>query len=373
MAYWPSIRDGHADFRNLYAAGYMVRTGNGYLIYNFDATKLAQDTVVSKWNVTLPYIRPAFQALFFAPFTFLSYRNAFFLFLALNLALIALAIHLLHQSLPALDRFHFFSAAMFLYFPLILALLQGQDSILLLTLLAGAAMSIKSGREFLAGSLVALGLFKFQLVLPIFLLFLLWRRWRFAAAFTSTATILAAISIAITGRAATIDYFRTMLGLGSAFKFNSGLTLNVAIMANLHGLSAAIFNGSSLVMPVTLAATTAIVLFAALIRPQFDQALYVAIPVSALVSYYMYVHDMSILLVPIAAAIASAQSNAQPRTKRVTILYIMAILLLVIPIVSLFIQIPAWIGQVPLLIAFTVLSTLFWSARSKRILTPTIA
>jgi Ca2+/Na+ antiporter len=87
----------------------------------------------------------------------------------------------------------------------------------------------------------------------------------------------------------------------------------------------------------------------------------------------MYVHDMSILLIPIAAAIAGAQVNAQPHSKRTTTLYIMAILLLVIPVVSLFIRIPAWIGQVPLLIAFTVLSTLFWAARAKHESSLTVA
>lgn len=373
LAYWPSIRDGHVDFRNSYTAGYMVRTGNSALIYNLDATKQFQDQVVSNWNVILPFMRPAYEALFFVPFSLLSFRGAYFAFFCFNLALIVLTNQLLHHALPDLDRIRFAPAAMFIYFPLILALLQSQNSILLLALLAGAAMNIKKGSDSRAGILVALGLFKFQYVIPIFLLFVAWRRWRFAAAFTGTAAVLAALSLWITGRAASIEYFRTTVGLGSTLKFDTGLTLNMSLMANLHGLISVILNGSPLVMPVTLAATAALMIFSALIRPQNDQALYLAIPVSALVSYYMYVHDMSILLIPIAAAIASAQMSAQPHNKRMTTLYVMAILLLVIPIVSLFIRIPAWIGQVPLLIAFTVLSTLFWSARPNRNPTRTVA
>jgi hypothetical protein len=365
LAFWPSVRDGHVDFRNSYTAGYMVRTGNSNLIYNFDATKSWQDTVVSKWNVTLPFMRPAFEALFFAPFSYLSYRNAYFSFFCLNLALIVLTNHLLHRSLPGLDRIHFFPAAMSLYFPIVLALLQSQNSILLLTLLAGAAMSFRRGRESLAGFLVALGLFKFQYVLPIFVLFVAWRQWRFAAAFTCTATFLAALSLWITGRAASIEYLRTMVGLGTALKFDSGLSLNMGLMGNLHGAISVILRGSSLVMPVTLATSAALMIFSALKRPQKDQALYVAIPVGALVSFYMYVHDMSVLLIPIAAAIASYQIKGERRDKRMTVLNIIAILLWATPIFGMFVKIPTWIVSVPLLFAFTVISTLFWAAPSK--------
>ena len=372
LAYWPSVRDGHVDFRNSYTAGYMVRTGNSSLIYSLEATKQFQDQVVSQWNVILPFMRPAYEALFFVPFSFLPFRGAYFAFFCFNLAMIVLTNHLLHRAMPGLSRLQLAPAAMFIYFPLILALLQSQNSILLLTLLAGAAMNIKQGRDSRAGILVALGLFKFQYVIPIVLLFIAWRKWRFAAAFTGTAAVLAAISLWITGRAASIEYFRTTVGLGTTLKFNTGLSLNMSLMANLHGLISVILSGSSLVMPVTLAATAALMIFCAIFRPQNDQALYLAIPVSALVSYYMYVHDMSILLIPIAAAIASAQLNPEHRGKRMTTLYIMAIMLLVIPLISLFIKIPAWIGQVPLLIAFTVLSTLFWSARSKHEPTVTV-
>jgi Glycosyltransferase family 87 len=365
LAYWPNIRNGHADFRNLYTAGYMVRTGNRDLIYNFDATKSFQNTVVSKWDVTLPYIRPAFQALFFAPFSYLSYRNAFFAFFVMNLALILLSNHLLHRSLPGLERFRFFPAAMSLYFPIILALLQGQDSILLMTLLAGAAMSIGKGRESLAGFLVALGLFKFQFVLPIFVLFVAWRRWCFAAAFACTAMFLIALSLWITGLAASIEYFQLMIGVGTALKVGSGLPLNMGLMANIHGAISVILRDSSLVMPVTLATSAALMIFSALKRPQKDQALYVAISVGALVSFYMYVHDMSVLLIPIAAAIASYQMKGERQDKRMTVLNIIAILLWATPIFGTFVKIPTWIVSVPLLFAFTVISTLFWAAPSK--------
>ena len=58
---------GHSDFRQLYAAGYMVRTGHAGELYNYAAQKNFQDTLVSRERLALPFIRPAYQAVFFAP------------------------------------------------------------------------------------------------------------------------------------------------------------------------------------------------------------------------------------------------------------------------------------------------------------------
>jgi hypothetical protein len=48
------ILSGHADFRNLYAAGYMVRVGHGHEIYNYAAQKTFQDALVSREEVAIP-------------------------------------------------------------------------------------------------------------------------------------------------------------------------------------------------------------------------------------------------------------------------------------------------------------------------------
>ena len=56
--------------------------------------------------------------------------------------------------------------------------MQGQDSIILLTLLAGATYFSAQKNDLAAGILVGLGMFKFTIVVPIGLLFLFWRCWR---------------------------------------------------------------------------------------------------------------------------------------------------------------------------------------------------
>jgi hypothetical protein len=77
------------------------------------------------------------------------------------------------------------------FLPFAVALIQGQDSFFLLTALVCSFVAMERNRDFLSGAILALGLFKFQFVLPIALLFALWKEWRVVAGFGSTAVILA--------------------------------------------------------------------------------------------------------------------------------------------------------------------------------------
>lgn len=300
IGFLPMIRDGHADFRNLYTAGYMVRLGHGHEIYDYAAQKMFQDALVSREQVAIPFIRPAYQALLFAPFSLLPFRPAYIAFLSFNLAILALCFRLLRPYMNHLARvWPPLPAAMFLFLPIAAALMQGQDSIILLTLLAGAFACIHQGREGLAGVLVAVGLFKFQLVIPIAVLFLAWRRWRFSAAFAGAAAMLAAVSVWIAGAEQSVHYLRSIIQVGESHGLSSGLPLPVDHMANLHGALSGILGSSSFVLPLTIAASAATMIFAASRRPQGVDAFLFAIPVSALVSYYLFIHDMCVLLIPI--------------------------------------------------------------------------
>src|SRR6185437_15949690 len=144
-----------------------------------------QDVLVGSNDRALPFIRPAYQALLFVPFSLLPYRTSYLAFLAVNLVLLAIAFWILRPHMSHLMRvWRFLPVFLFLvFYPISLAIMQGQDSILLLLLLAAALAALEGGQELRAGVLVGLGLFKMQVVIPIALLFLLWRRWRLFAGF----------------------------------------------------------------------------------------------------------------------------------------------------------------------------------------------
>jgi len=357
VLYLPVIRAGHADFRNRYAAGYMVRTGRGSEIYNAGAEETFQNELVSPQSVMLPFIPPPYEALFFAPFTYLPFRQAYFLFLAFNLAILFLCMMRLRPYMFNLARIDFrLPSWMFLFFPITVALMQGQDSILLLALLAGAFICIQRNREGATGALVALGLIKFQMVIPIFLLFLAWRRWRFSAAFVCTSAALAGISIWIVGINQMASYLHGLIGAGSSLGAVAGPTLKMNMMANIHGALCTILKGSSLALPLTAAVSAVVMILAAIRRPSSADALLVAIPASALVSYYMYPHDLCVVMIPAAVILDRMIGATREKYRYGRMQTITASLLLAAPTALMIDITQFWIVSLPLL-AFTVAIT----------------
>jgi hypothetical protein len=310
LTFLPGALRGHADFRQLYVAGFMVRTGHRTQLYDYAAQTYFQNTLVSNDELALPFIRPAYQALLFVPFSLFSYRTAYLGFLFLNLLLLGLAFMLLQPRMRGLSRVWLgLPPALFLgFYPVTLALMQGQDSILLLALLAAALVSLQRNRDLAAGALASLGLFKFQIVMPIVLLFLLWRRWRFVKGFVFSATLVGLLSFVTVGWAETVAFVGSLLSVGAglpAAASEVNFPLRVSIMANLRGLIYGL--ADSRVPRLWLQAATMLLSFLILIliwlrarwRHPGGDALILAITASVVVSYYLFIHDLSILLIPI--------------------------------------------------------------------------
>src|SRR5881296_1661909 len=310
LTFLPKALRGHADFRQLYVAGYMVRTGHRTQLYDYAAQTYFQNTLVSNDERALPFIRPAYQALMFVPFSLLPYRTAYLGFLLLNLLLLALAFLMLQPRLRGLSRvWPGLPPALFLgFYPVALALMQGQDSILLLALLAAVLVSLERNRDLTAGALAGVGLFKFQIVVPIVLLFLLWRRWRFVKGFMFSAILVGLLSFITSGWAETVVFVRSLLSVGAGLPAAPGgvnFPLRVNIMANLRGLIYGL--ASSRTPRAWLQVTTVLLSFLIFIlirvrarrRQHGGYALILAITASVVVSYYLFIHDLSILLIPI--------------------------------------------------------------------------
>ena len=309
LTFLPKALRGHADFRQLYVAGYMVRTGHRTQLYDYAAQAYFQNTLVSNDERALPFIRPAYQALMFVPFSLLPYRTAYLGFLLLNVLLLALAFLILQPRLRGLSRvWPGLPPALFLgFYPVALALMQGQDSILLLALLAAALVSLERNRDLTAGALAGVGLFKFQIVVPIVLLFLLWRRWRFVKGFMFSAILVGLLSFITSGWAETVVFVHSLLSVGAGLPAVPGeinFPLRINIMANLRGL---IYGLASLRAPQRWLQVTTLLLSSLVVisvrargrQQRGGDALVLAITAGVVVSYYLFIHDLSILLIPI--------------------------------------------------------------------------
>jgi hypothetical protein len=308
ITFFPTaLLHGHADFRQLYAAGYMVRTGHAGDLYDIRAQQVFQDVLVGNDERALPFIRPAYQALLFVPFSFLPYRSAYLAFLAMNLVLLAMTFWILRPNMRNISRvWQGLPAFLFLvFYPIALALMQGQDSILLLLLLAAAQVALEQGQERRAGIFVGLGLFKMQIVTPIALLFLFWRRWRFFGGFALTACLLSLISLQLVGFDQTVVYARSVFSVGTNLATAHQFPLRVSIMANLRGLIFGLLGGrlpSFWIQALTIVASIMVMLWVALAVPGKQKAadvFVIAITASLIVSYYLFIHDLSVLLIPI--------------------------------------------------------------------------
>ncbi|MGH9502119.1 MAG: glycosyltransferase family 87 protein [Terriglobales bacterium] len=297
---------GHADFRQLYTAGYMVRTGHAGELYDVHAQQQFQDALVGNDERSLPFIRPAYQALLFVPFSLLPYRDAYLIFLAVNWGLLAIAFWMLRPNMRNLfGIWRGLPVFIFLvFYPVALALMQGQDSIILLVLLTAALVALEQGRPFRGGVLIGLGLFKMQIVIPIALLFLLWRRWKFFAGFALSSGLVSLLSLWVVGFGQTAAYARSLFSVGTGLVAASQFPLRVSIMANLRGLIFGLL-GARLraiwIQALTIVVSMLVLLWVAVSarKPRGSEALVIAITAGVVVSYYLFIHDLGVLLIPI--------------------------------------------------------------------------
>ena len=309
----PQSLHGHASFRQLYTAGYMVRTGHAHELYDYDAQKFFQDQLVSREALLMPFIRPPFDALVFVPFSFLSYSSAYIAFLVLSAGLLVAGVRLLRPWTDNLRANHkWLPIAMFASFvPVASALMLGQDSILLLALLSASMLTLEKERDFTAGAVAGMGLFKFHLLIPLALLLLCWRRFRFFAGFSSAATALTLISIRVASPAQIRFYTRSLLTLGQGG--NGGgqellrYPLPITMMASVRGLVNGLLSAPSIQRTtITILLVVGIMLWVAIAVPRACPTHWlipIAVTTAVLVSYYLFIYDLTILLLPLAVAL----------------------------------------------------------------------
>ena len=220
----------HYDFRTFYAAGELVRQAPSQL-YDLRAQDALQNAVANP-HQALPFYHPAYEALLFVPLSLLSYRGAYFVFLGLNLLALG-ACYLIAPLDGVLERWR--AGVVFLFAPVLISLLFGQDSILFLLLLCVVWRLLRSDRDAAAGVVLALALFKLGVV-PIIAILLCTRRGRrFTAGFCTTAVALSIICLWITGVSGAVEFVRLLMRDGSAVALNVPAAFP-ALMPTLHGL-----------------------------------------------------------------------------------------------------------------------------------------
>ncbi len=305
------IASGYPDFTIFYTAGKCILRGHGRQLYDRETQFAIQREFASEVKHrenALPFNHPPFEALLFAPLARLPYVSAYLVWAIFNLALILGFWKLLRPRLPSLHRLlpGLPLLAMFAFFPLMMALLQGQDSILLLFLYGLAFLALATGRAFVAGICLGLALFKFQLVLPFVLVLLLRRQWRAVAGFVITAFGLLLVSAAVVGWNGVMAYPGFVLRLS-----RSGAQAGIypRDMPNLRGLiEGALHIAGRPAALLIIALSIALVALAALRWPvpteraqpgrELMLGFSLCLTITIMASYHLLVHDLSLLMLP---------------------------------------------------------------------------
>jgi hypothetical protein len=344
------IRDGHFDFPLYYGAAKIINDGSGAQLYNLEVqNRYQKEFRVAHHDRTLPFNHPPYELLTLLIPAKFSFPVAHMLWAAMNVFLLAV---ILFRLFPFLDERHrfLFALMLFAYFPVITALKMGQDSVITTFLLTETFVSLKKRRYATAGSLLALGLYKPQFVLPLLGIFLLHFRWRLIFGFWFTGMALGVISLTMVGRDGLIGLLSLWLPM-----IQRGNVVWPELMINLRGLVYMILDLSGQTWATNaLTLALSILTYAITVRlwPQstdeqsdlFALLFALAVVTTTLVSFHAYSYDGTLLIIPLIIMLNEVLKGPvpYPARHRVFLAVLIASFLPLLPNVLLSAAILAW-------------------------------
>jgi glycosyl transferase family 87 len=366
------ILEGYGDFASFYASGLIVRAGRGSELYNYDTQREVQRPLfpgVETREDALPWVHPAFETLIYVPLTFLSYSKAIATWILINVFILVLLSAWLPSYLPSrkmLARI-LLLLSILASFPVLVTLIQGQDCILLLLLYSLAFICLKKDRPALAGCILAFGLFKFQLVLPFAAIFLLQRQWKFISGFAVASIVPIVGSVVIAGSSGTMEYLRFLLRFSQSPL--DQFEIEPSKMPNIRGILYSV-TGGSLSNKYLFIATiiSSIVLIAWAIKATRSSTLEVRFAIALLVSlsasYYLFVYDLTLAVLPLFLVISQRSSTMDRRSRLYQgIFLVLCALLLMSPSHLVMLS----YGIAPSLMAVPLLGLIFLAARQQSV------
>ena len=294
------------DFPAFYGAGSIVADGDLEQLYDVERQQEAERGLVEDGKV-LYFAYPPPVAALYSLLALLPYVSAYVLHTVLMVAAMALAYWIVRPMLSGVARDGSVVAAVsFTFLPVFVAVSLGQNSALIVLLVAAVWRTADDGRDVLAGSILGLLLFKPQYAVPLIGLMLIRRRPRI---------VVTALGIGVVWWLAGA----AMLGVGWASDWLSQVGEFTAIDAEVNGRNAVSWLGVAehalgvgepvaLVIGGSLALLTAMVLVL-LWWGRTDERLGLSMAAAAagilLVSPHAMFYDAS-LLVLVAAGLAAS-------------------------------------------------------------------
>src|SRR6185503_8584871 len=183
-----------------------------------------------------------------------------------------------------------------LFAPVLVAIYQGQSSIIVMAAYGAAFIFLKRDNPIVAGAFFGLALLKFQFAVPFAILCLLRRQWRFLAGFSGAGMLLGMCSLIGIGWNGLVNYFRLLSQIGNS---PQNVSYGSAVdMPTLHGLVFAL--GGHALGPTGLNITVAILSIGLLAwvawkwtSSNWEASFAAGIAASLLCGSHMFTHDFS--------------------------------------------------------------------------------
>jgi len=327
VQHFPQMQTG-MDFTHFYAAARIVHDGRGAQLYE----TAVQDEYMARYTGRVgPYFNhPPFEALGYLPFCLSQLRTAYALWTVFNALLLIAVARLLPAPLSLRWGWQVLLLLSLLFVPLLLNFLQGQDALVLLFFLCAAFVAAEADHSFLSGCLLAGGLVKFHVTVPVVIL-LLWcaprRMWR---GFALTALGLLLASVEISGWRVIATYPRFVFQLNALPLAG----IHWEAMANLRGLWVSLFPQKPTLAP-WLTAVSSLTLFAIAVHAarlaakakMHRLSWAMAVVTAILVSYHLSPHDLTVLLLPVALIVDHVRTaKGLPASTKILIVAIIGLL-----------------------------------------------
>ena len=327
----PLLEEGYQDFTAFYGGGEIIRAGQTARLYDVRAQYELQREFsprVAEGRAALAYNHPPFEALLFVPLTYLSYVPAYVVWSLLNVAMLAWSLGTLRGGFADVGQLGlaFLVVAAAGFVPIVNTLVQGQDSVLLLLLVAWSFAFLEEGRDVAAGVALGMGLFKFHFVIPLMIMLAV-RRPRLLQGFFPVVAVLSLVSVGMVGWGGLADYARLLLHME---KNGAGGTV-IAGMPNLRGVIVGLAgggNGNGVTMAVTIACSVVVlaggVWLAARQETSIRFVFAVASVVSIMVSYHALTHDLAWVL-PVVLLLFAERGAGTPEEMQVNVMLLMVV------------------------------------------------
>lgn len=301
------------DFALTYVAAHIVHEGSGQHLYDTGLQAKLRDSMFQKPS-PLYFEHPPFEALALAALTRLQFRAAYLVWNLVNVAVLLTVIVWLRAYMrwPGEDIGYLLLWVIFV--PVLVAIYQGQSSVLVLAAYGATFILLKRGNPLLAGAAFGLALLKFQFAVPFAIVFLLRRQWRFVTGFSSVGIFLGLVSLFGIGWSGVTGYVRLLSRISSN---PQNVSYGSAVdMPTLHGLVFAIAGRALSTIGLNIAVATLSIALLIWVstkwkRGSWEISFAAAIAASLLCGSHMFTHDFSPLVIAMFLVAGSVRSGSR--------------------------------------------------------------